>query len=103
MSHDVGFISQMFWARVSDFWDFSVYYELTTETTTSDFASEMVTSDDWIMDYEVQMDDVVPVYDNYPNAFIKDLCPEELAIREAFKLITVSCPIQHNEAYVNCS
>jgi len=49
------------------------------------------------------MDEVLPVYDNYPNAFIKDLCPEELAIREAFKLKILSCPIQHDQEYVNCS
>jgi len=49
------------------------------------------------------MNEVLPVYDNYPNAFIKDLCPEELAVREAFKYIALSCPIQHDEEFVNCS
>jgi len=53
MTHDVGFISQMFEGRVSDFYDKLVSYQLSTETTASDFASEMVSSDDWVIGNEV--------------------------------------------------
>jgi len=53
MTHDVGFISQMVESRVSDFYDWSVSYHLPTETATSGFASAMVTSYDWTMDFEV--------------------------------------------------
>jgi len=63
----------------------------------------MVASEDWVLVPETAMDLILPIYDSNEDAFIADLCEDELESRKQYNVTTATCPIKYDEESANCT